>query len=362
MAEYLTRDILLGISSEPEATYNDMYVLAADFERFQMSGSTFPVPDKIRFDDLGKIGNGTEFPTYQRSGHVLPASMEVADEANTSIGAMLVRRALGGADTTPAGADIIEAGVAFRHKWGMLNTTAGRQLPSSSVVYSLGGFDLLWGGCVVDSLTLAQTNADTPTLTAGLVGSGLYKDISSISPAFGTLPAIVVPNYHIGAETTVEFTDSGGTVALVTGQRIRSYTLTLNNNHITDDRRMGDPRIDVTNMAKGWYVNRMLHGDRTVTAEFTVMVDDTLREFFDSDSDEIVTGFKIKTRGYEIPGTAAGNQYELSIIVPKCYFRTPRFVDDGGNAEMTISIFPVTGATYGLITAEVVNSVATAIV
>jgi hypothetical protein len=361
MAEYLTRDILLAISNEPEATYNDMYVLASEYQRFQMTGTGFPVPDKIRFDDLGKIGNGTEFPTTQRSGHVIPATMEIADEVNTSIGAILLRRALGGADTTPAGADILEAGVAFRHKWGMLNTTLGRQLPSSSVVYSLGGFDLVWGGCVVDSLTFAQTNADPPTLTAGLVGSGLYKDISDIAPAFGTLPAITIPQYHLGAETTVEFTDSGGTVVLTANQQIRSYTITLNNNHITDDRRMGDPRILASNIKKGWYVNRMLHGDRTVTAEFTVMIDDTLREFFNSDEDEIVTGFRFTTKGYYI-GASTTNQYQMTIIVPKCYFRTPRFVDDGGNAEMTISIFPVTGATYGLITAEVVNGVATAIV
>ncbi len=339
-----------------------MYVLASDYERYQMTGTGFPVPDKIRFDDLGKIGNGTEFPTYQRSGHVLPPSMEIADEANTSIGAILCRRALGGADTVPAGPDIIEAGIAFKHKWGMLNTSSGRQLPSSSVVYSLGGFDLVWGGCVVDSITFAQTNADSPTITANLVGSGLFKDISAITPAFGTLAAITVPNYHIGAETEVEFTDDSGTVAYCDTQRLRSYTITLNNNLITDDRRMCDPRIDDADMTRGWYVNRMLHGDRTLTAEFTVMIDDDLREFFDSDADEIITGFKFTTKGYEIPGTTAGNQYSMTIIVPKCYFRTPRFVDDGGNAEMTISIFPVTGATYGLITAEVVNGVATAIV
>ncbi len=361
MAEYLIKDILLGLSSAPESVYNTPYVLAADFQRFQMSGNSFPVPDKERFDDLGKIGNGTEFPTAQRSGYVLPASMEISDEVNTSIGATLLRRCLGGADTTPAGPDILEAGVAFKHKFGMLNTSAGRQLPSSSIVYSLGGLDNLWGGCVVDSFSISQTNAGTPTFTAGLISSGLYKDISTISPAFGTLPSIVVPNYHLGAETTVEFTDDGGLVSLTTAQRIRSFSLTINNNHITDDRRPGDPRIDVADIKKGWYVNRMLHGDRSVTAEFTVMVDDTLREFLDAGSDTIITGFKITTRGYYI-GASTTNQYALTVTVPKCYFRTPRVSDEGGNAVVTLGIFPVTGATYGLVTAEVVNGVATAMV
>jgi hypothetical protein len=105
----------------------------------------------------------------------------------------------------------------------------------------------------------------------------------------------------------------------------------------------------------------MLHGDRTVTAEFTVMLDDTLREFLDADSDTIITGFKIKTRGYYI-GASTTNQYSLTINVPKCYFRTPRVSDEGGNAVVTLGIFPVTGATYGLVTAEVVNDSAVALV
>lgn len=361
MSEYLTRDISLAISTLPESAYNVPYVLASDFQRFQMTGTGFPVPDKIRVDDLGKIGNGTEFPTYQKSRHVIPPSMEIADEVNTSIGGMLLRRALGGASATPSGGNILEAGIAYKHTFGMLNTTSGRQLPSSTIVYSLAGFDLLWSGCVVDSLTYAQTNADSPTITAGLVGSGLYKDISAISPAFGTLSTIQIPNYHIGAETTVEFTDTAGNIVLTTAQSIRSFTLTLNNNLITDDRRMGDPRILNSDMTRGWYVNRMLHGDRTLTAEFTVMVDDTLRAFFDSDTDDIITGFKFTTKGYLI-GASTTNQYTMTLIIPKCYFRTPRFVDDGGNAEMTISIFPVTGATYGLVTAEIIDGTATALV
>jgi hypothetical protein len=361
MPEYLIRDILLGLSTAPETTYNSMYVLGSDYQRFQMVGRTFPVPNKENFDDLGKIGAGGEFPTYQRSGYVLPATMEIADEVNSSVCATLLRRCLGGADTTPAGADILEAGVAFKHKFGMLNTSAGRQLPSSSVVYSLGGFDLVWGGCVVDSFQIAQTNAGTPTFTAGLIGSGLYKDISDISPAFGSLPSIVTPEYHHGAETTVEFTDTGGTVSLTSAQRIRSFNVTINNNHITDDRRPGDPRIDAAAIRKGWYVNRMLHGDRTVTAEFTVMLDDTLREYLDANNDEIITGFKITTRGYYI-GASTTNQYAVTIIVPKCYFRTPRVSDEGGNAVVTLATFPVQGATYGLVTAEVVNGVATAMV
>lgn len=361
MAEYLVRDIKLGLSATPETTYNAVKVLGSDYLGFQMSGRAFPVPDREKFDDTGKIGAGNEFATVQNSGYVLPATMEISDDVNSDIAGILLRRALGGADTVPAGADILEAGIAFRHKFSMLNNTVSRQLPSSSVVYSLGGFDLVWGGCVVDTFQLAQTGAGVPTFTAGLVSSGLYKRISAISPAFGSVPAPIAPNYMLGAETEVEFTDGTGLYSVTGALRLKSFTLTLNNNHITDDRRAGDPRVLISDIHKGWYVGRMLHGDRSVTAEMTVMLDDALREYLDADNDSTITGFKLRTKGYYI-GASTVNQYQFTITVPKCYFRTPRIGDEGGNAVVTLGTFPVQGASFGLITGEIVNGVATAIV
>lgn len=368
MAEYLTRDLRLGISATPETSYNGIKVLGTDFLGMLTTGRGFPIPDREKMDDTGKVGYGDagEFPREQRSGYVLPATMEITDELNTEIAAVLFRRCLGGADPVPAGADILEPATAFRHRFGMLPNTgvSGRQLPSSSMVYALGGVDFVWGGCVVNTFQVSQTGAAVPTFTAGLISSGLNKRIRNITPAFGSVPAPTTQHYMLGAESQLEFTDiDGGPVYSVTGaQRLRSFTLTVDNNHRTDDRRAGDSRIQLANIKKGWYVNRMLHGERTVTAEMTVMLDDDLREYFDADNDNPITGFVYRAKGYYIEDSTV-HQYSFAIHVPKCYFRTPRTGDEGGDAVMTLGIFPVTdNATFGLVTAEVINGVATSIV
>lgn len=363
MAEFLTRDIKLGLSTTPETTYNALKVLGSQYLGFEMTGRGFPVPDREKFDNTGKVGTGREFATEQRSGYVLPATMDISDELNSGIAGLLFRRGMGGADlTTPT---VVEAGVAFGHTFSMLNNSGatGRQLPSSSVVYSLGGMDLAWGGCVVNTYQISQTGAAVPTFTAGLVTSGLYKRIRDISPSFGSVAAPVAQDYMLGAETSLQFTDSGGTPLYVvtSDQRLRSFTLTLENNHITDDRRPGDPRVVAADLHKGWYVNRMLHGERRVTAEFSVMLDDAMREFFDADNDTPITGFIYTAKGYYI-GASTINQYQFQVTVPKCYFRTPRVSDENGNAVVTLGIFPVEGAGFGLITGQIQNGVSTTIV
>jgi hypothetical protein len=434
MAEYLIRDVKLGLSTLPESAYNQMKVLASDFLGFQMTGTGMIVPDVEKFDDTGKIGAGNEFATEQRSGYVLPSTMSISDELNTGIAAMLAKRAFGGDDL--ASPTVVEASTAYGHDFAMQANTTTRQLPSSSVVYSLGGADFVWAGCVVDKFGITQTRSGNPTFTADLMASGLNKRIRDISPTFGTVAAPATQHYMQGAETSLQFTDSGtpwtitnvalttnvatitapghnfgvgdsvtvnssnaifngtftitavttntfsyalthadvGTVSatgtatsvsslyVVTGdQRLKAVNIQLDNAHITDDRRPGDPRVLTADMHKGWYVNRMLHGDRKVTADFTVPLDDKLREYFDATNDRIVTGFIYTARGYYI-GASTTNQFQFQLTVPKCYFRTPKIQANGPDAEMNISIFPVEGASFGLITCQIQNERSTSIV
>jgi hypothetical protein len=361
MAEYLVRDLKLGLSTTPESSYNSIKVLGSQFLGFEMTGTGLLVPDVEKFDDTGKIGAGHEFPTEQRSGYVLPATMSISDELNTDIAAILARRALGGTDLSSP--TVVEADVAWGHDFSMKDNTVSRQLPSSSLVYSLGGADFVWGGCVVDKFGIAQTRSGNPTFTADLIASGINKRIRDISPSFGTVPAPVKQNYMYGAETALQFTDEGGTPLYVvtSDQRLKAVNIQLDNAHITDDRRPGDPRVLATDMHKGWYVNRMLHGDRKVTADFTVTHDDTMREYFNAVNDSVITGFIYTAKGYYI-GASTTHQYQFQITVPKCYFRTPKLQANGPDAEMNISIFPVEGSSFGLITVQVQNDVATTIV
>lgn len=361
MAEYLVRDLKLAISATPEPTYNSMLVSDSDeYLGMLTTGRALYIPDKEKQDDTGKVGTGREFPTEQRSGYVVVPSLEITDELNIDIAALLLRRAMGGADTV--GSDIEPAIGVYPHVFGLLpnDTIAGRQLPSSTVVWSLGGADFMWGGVVVESFRIDQTNADVPTFTAGLVGSGLYQRIGDIaSPP--TFPAPTQQRYMLGAETQLEFND-GTNYVVTNAQRLKSFSATLTNNHRTDDRRPGDPRIISAQPRSGHYVNRMLHGDRTVGAEMTVMLDDNLREWANAYNDTIITSFKYRARGNFLKKAGAPftesttNQAIFEITFPKCYFRSVAGADDSGDAVLTMSIFPVDDLVSGPMTARIVTN------
>lgn len=366
MAEYLTRDLKLAITATPETTYNAIKSAAGDtYLGMLTTGRAVYIPDKEKQDDTGKVGTGREFPTEQRSGYVIVPSIEITEELNIDIAPMLLRRAMGGADTV--GADLESAIGVYPHTFGILgnNTVAGRQLPSSSICWAIGGADFLWGGCVVESFRIDQTNSDVPTFTASMVGSGLYRDISALGTP-PTFPAPVTQRYMLGAETQLEFND-GSNYVVTDSQRLKSFSATLTNNHRTDDRRPGDPRITSTQPRAGHYINRMLHGDRTVGAEMTVMLDDTMREWTDAYNDTIITSFKYRARGNFLkkattPFTeSAVNQGTFEITFPKCYFRSARGADDSGDAVVTISIFPVDDLTTGPMTAKIITNSATVI-
>jgi len=402
MAEYLTRDLKLGISASPESTYNTMLVAPSDLYLGMLTTTrSLYIPDKEKLDDTGKVGTGREYPTEQRSGYITVPSLEISEELNIDIAALLLRRAMGGVDaggtlvvSDPYYNSGIEDALGFyTHTWGLLsnNTAAGRQLPSSTLLWSLGGADYMWGGVCVESFRVDQTGSGVPTFTATMVGSGLNKRLryltangalavngsnayngpyagsvgSEYPPAF---PAPVAQRYMLGAETKMQFND-GSNYVITNAQRLKSFSFTLTNNLRTDDRRPGDPRLTSTQPRDGHYINRLLHGDRTVAAEMTVMLDDVLREFTDAYNDTVITGFRYSAMGNLLkkattPFTesAQDNQGVFELNFPKCYFRGIRGSDDNGDAILTISIFPVDDFTNGPVTAKIVNNTAAAIV
>lgn len=401
MTDILFGDLLLGISGIPEPNYNSRVpgysatgVAPApanvnNYLGMLTTGRGFPLPDKEKHTDAGKIGRRRPFMRYQRSGYVLPPTMEIAEEVSADLFAMFLRRCFGGADPTPAGGAILEPGAAFEHKFGFLDTAgaAGRQLPASSVVYALGGADYVYCGVVFDTIRVDQTNANPPTFTAGMVGSGLHYRLRDLSAA----PAVVAGKNEIqrpdpaapvdqpymhGAETYMEFTDVNPATGLArtisltaTNQRLRAFTCTISNNHNTGDRRPGDKRIDATTTTKGWYVNRMLH-NRTaepVTAEMTIMLDDSMIEFDDANSDTEITSYKYRMQGDYIEdatGAFTDHQYTVELEYPKCYYRGVRGTDDNGDAVLTVGIAPAENPSvlYGPVRARVINKRATSIV
>lgn len=422
MAEYLTRNLKLAISAAVEASYNTMRVASGDlYYGFQTTARNFYIPDKEKLDDTGKIGTGREWATNQRSGYISVPSLEITDELNIDIAAVLLRRAMGGTDASPvvipsdayynsdATATESTALALYNHSWGMM-TGSSRQLPSSSLLWSLGGADYIWGGVCIDTFKIDQTQSNVPTFSATMVGSGLNKRLSYLTangevvvngsnvytgpyPNTGAAPALHPPvfpaptlipapdvgdtypnpvqRYMLGAETKVKFTDPTGTLVLTDAQRLKSFSLTLSNNIRTDDKRPGDPRLlgATGNPKAGHYVNRLLHGDRQVAAEYSIMLDETLREFSDAYDDNIITNFVYTAAGdwlhkYATPYTVSTTDHQATfeVTLPKAYFRSVRGSDDNGDAIITISIFPVDDLVNGPMTAKMSTNKNTAIV
>jgi hypothetical protein len=404
MAEFLTRNLKMAISATPESSYNTIKVGAADtYLGMLTTGRAFYVPDKEKVDDTGKIGTGREFPTEQRSTYVTVPSLEITEELNVDMAALLLRRAMGGADVVSAvtttratpgnpSVAIAPASTINDHTWGL--DLVNRQLPSSSMLWAIpnSGADYIWGGVVVESYAISQTNSDVPTITVGLVGSGMFKRLSRLTangqavvngtnpytgpyPNTPAAPALYPPifpmptaqRYMIGAESELLFTPTAGVEYSVTGsgQRMKAFSATLTNNHRTDDRRPGDPRVESAQPRAGHYVNRMNHGDRTIGGDMTVMLDETLSEFYNAYNDTVLESFTYRAKGAYLgataPSTESNAQSEFEIIFPKAYLRGVAGTDDAGDAVLTMSIFPVDNGTTGPMIARVRNNSATAI-
>lgn len=360
MPDYAVQDIIAGISNIPESAYNSLVIASASFLGIRTRGRGFPVPDQEKFDDRGVIGNQSEQPTQQRSGFIIPPTMEITDTLSTELPAVYGRRSFGGADAVT----VLEAGVAWEHVIPMLGnyTAAGRQLPSSSIAYSIGGADFLYGGCCFDTFRIDAAGVADPTFTTGIAGSGLYKKISTISPAL-VIPRPTAQNYVLGADSQLLFTDAGGTLTLTNApQRLINFSCTLNNALDTGKRRVGDPHLVADDFNLGWYTNRMLHGDdRGVTAEMVVALDQNMREWSDAHNNTIITSFRWRSRGTFI-GASTTNRFTYEVQFDKCYFRSTRGNDANGDATLAIGIFPVEdGITFGTTKLRIINGSAAAI-
>lgn len=398
MAEYLTRDLKLGISKAVESSYNTMRTGNSDLYLGMLTTTKgIYIPDKEKYDDTGKIGTGQEFPTEQRSGYIAVPSLEIAEELNIDVGAVLFRRCLGGSVTVAAVTDSTATLGAQNQSFGMLPNSSGRQLPSSTVLWSLGGADYMWGGVVIDQFKIDQSNSNIPTFTATLVGSGLNKRLRYLTangalavngsnayngPYAGStsteyppsFPIPTVQRYMNGAESKLSFTDTTGAYVVTNAQLLKTFALTVSNNHRTDDRRPGDPRVDSGNQTSGdprsgHYTNRMLHGDRTVAADMTVMLNDTMREFTDAYTDDVITSFTYTAAGDLVRKSidasvvsTSDNQYEFETSIAKCYFRSIKGQDNNGDATINITVFPVYDGTNPVLAARILTNTATTIV
>jgi hypothetical protein len=362
MADSLLSQTGIAISTLPETAYNTMFVLASGYDSLVTRARSFPLPSNEKGDDTGTIGRGSKsiYPSVQTTGFLEPQVIEIQDKLNVGSFVKQLRRFMGKPELV-GDIQVVEAAIAFRHHYYEQDPDAlGRQLPASDIVYRNNGADFVYGGMVGSSLQLQQAGVADPTYTIQHVGSGLYQRIRDItSPAFGTLADPATENYMLGPETRVQYTDPTTTRSMTSGRRLKSISFTANNNLDTNDLRAGAPRVNGTGCpGSGWYRDFLNMGDKTATAQFRVTVDDNMFEWTNAQTDAIITNFTWTNKGYCVPTTAATNQYEVTLKIGKCYFRTPRGGDDNNTLVKDLTVFPVLNASYwGVYKFEVVNGV-----
>lgn len=347
MADFLTKNLTMAISVAEETTFNTQ--APGTFQRFVTSARNFYVDSAEKFDDRGKIGLGQELPTRQTTGYLNPISLEIADELNSFIAPMLIRRSSGRdmevADVAVAGG--ADAG-AFTKSMKMAKSVTS--LKGSSVIWALGGANYIWTGCVVDSWRAEQTRSDIPSFTATLVGTGRAVRDSAFIAAGANYSPYIAPTYMIGAETKIFYTPEGESTIYLADrdtnkQRVLGWGVTYNNANRTDDRRPGDKRQSTGDPLSGHYVDRITTGDREVTGDLTLTLDESLAELQHANSDKILTNFTVSTNSKYIrnPGNTANTtiQHGVDFVFPKCYLRAEDTADDAGLAAIRFTIFPV---------------------
>jgi hypothetical protein len=328
---------------------------AGNFHKFVTTSRNFYFQSTEKFDDRGKIGLGTDLPNIRFSGYLNPPTLEIADNLDNFIHAMLIKR---GCNTLNADVDTVPGSGAaagtHTHSFKYAKTVSNPQ--SSTVIWSLDGAPHAWNGVAVSSWRAEGTRSDVPNFSASLVGSGRISDPSAL-----VLNNYVTPRYMSGAETEVHCLvdrDGDGTPTQIYlasraqgVQRITAWAVSVNNNVRVDDRRPGDPRISSGTPLRGHYVNRQTVGDRELAAELSIALsgdpleqDGTGIDLFVSDSleDRLFVDFTITCKGRQFIGTApATTQPEITFVFPKCYLSTEEGVDDNNLAVLRCTIFPV---------------------
>lgn len=359
----------IGFSLLPEPSFGEMFETGADYVSILTRARQLPLPDIRKSDDTGVVGRGSggENASYTENEVMLPINIEMNYTVNVSSYLLMLRRFMG---KTMVNGDVsvVEADIAWKKKFYAIDPDVNRQLPPSSIVYRNNGADFIHGGCIGGTNTVSQTGSQDPQYTMTFQNGGQNKRIRDIlDPAFGALPGLAMENRMKGAESRAQFTDNIGTLSLVTpARRLRSISFTANNNLDVEDERAGLPRVgDTACPNAGWYKDYLLFGDRSISAEMRVMLDDNMREWKAVMSNQTITNFTWDMKGYCIPDSEVFTQYGLSLIIPTCGFRSPRGGEDGGKAVVDIAIFPMIPAVpthYGVYRFEAVTGTSALVV
>lgn len=338
--DLLASDINLALSKVPETAINTPYIATADFVGTVVSNTGYVIPQLEKLSEKGrKIGGGDEFAVNApRVTYWSHPQYQLEDELNNGIAGRLALRAFGKRQTPVEVA--VGAGV-----WDITGVmqlkTDGCQLPFTTLLAALGGADFLLASMVVDQFTIQQQREQYATYQASLLGTGMFRRLQDITPTL-TPPTPAAQKYLNDSNVTW---NDGAAFDAATSGLLRGMSFTLNNAHIQNDRRPGDPLLDSSNADSGKYVQKLRRGrGRGATVQVTMGLDSSLDKFTKMKNNTIITSLKLKFTG---PVLSASYKAEVEITVPRSVITAVTPGTDGDDATVTLTFEPLKDTVTG---------------
>lgn len=345
-----TTNIRYGISP-PETVYNDIKSLSSEYTALESTDADPRLPNQEKENDANVAGRGQEGLTQQFGLFYERPQFTFSDRLSADRAFLHARRALGGTDVVTGG------GVPKTHTVKQIDSTATLQLPSANIYDSLLAADYSWMGCCAGSFSIQHQGAAVPTYSVNYVGSGKHRRIREISVEngyaqnFGALATPTPPVYTKRAPSPVLTWNDGTSYDIAAAGIMRSFSMSVENNLLVDDKRIGDPynlagasAPEITSYGfgdvdeSGWVQNHLEIGERTASAQIVVSMEATALRHFDAmKKDTTITNLDYQVTGAQIP-SGSGARYTFGLKFPKCFVSSTVGGKDGNRPIVTISL------------------------
>jgi|SRR5262245_4896691 len=227
-----------------------------------------------------------------------------------------------------------------------------------------GAFFTISGTSTAIALTAVKAAANDATMNVALdndTSTGITATPTSANTTTGaqTLPttALTLPCFD-GNLTEFFWTDQNGLQQLTgSGCTIMSMAMENGNNTRLNDRCAGDPTITVTDGALTTtpsHVRKMKHMARGPVAQVTILMDDTIPDWFTYMTNDQLTDVTFRANG---PIIASSFRHSLAMIMPKARVSDLSETEVEGEAALQLTIEPFFDTTSNsALTIEVVNT------
>lgn len=362
MSAVLTSNTQIGSSLLPEAPFNTMYELLADFEGEGTQSFDFTPPNLEKIVNEGLIGDGEEWATQTDNDYWSQPAIRISDRVNGKLFGKHLRRHLNGDVTDTAVAGSVGA---YDHVIQQAAPDTDPQVLGSTYLVKWGGLRFVLGGMSSNSLSISHDGAAQPNYVDELIGTGNHTFMDLLAVPIADVPKFVIQqNYMKGNAVSVSW-NNGSLQDMTASARYRSFSF-QSSNALQSERVSGDPTLpvdiypDVDAEDTGAYIRAITRGGvRPLTLQVGVLVHRTERlEFENHAQNKVLTDFRILMRGRKVGATVALHEAEL--IVPKTVIQVVGAQDRADKSLITLGFTPLKDAAQvGLWYARIRNGTAT---